>query len=859
MAGSDYGGGDDSLTFQAGVASGEDNGDPTYVHECADTKRWLRRIDEARKFDEEARKQYAKNRKQARGDQGKFEVTVPICQSYIDVMNSFLYAKNPQVSCSPSGMTEPPPQKDIEAMVLEQQQQGQGGMAPPAGMMDNAMPGAMSGLLGGAPAGAPPPPGSAPPPGGMGGGLASILAKFAPGLAAKIGGSPIPGQPPGGMPGAPPPDPEKQLQEQVAKLLAPYQKKRSNAKQLSATLELVITALWKRSKLKLRAKMLVKSALTVGPGVLKAFWMERQGKDPVVQGQIDDLLEMMADMKRTRDQIAEDDCGDMDAQLAELAQQETGLKAKVEVMVARGFVIDFIPAEDFQVSPDVSTLAQYQDAEWLGHRTFKTLEQAQADYPNVADKLKKLANYHPVKPRGTDGLNAPSFIDSQDISPKDADSYRKGGETTDQSTAGEGATCCVCIWEIWDRTTTNVLTFIEGLECYAKDPYVPEVASTRGHPFFMYTIGNIDGLRHPRSMTSRSQKLFDEYDRMRSASAKHRRRALPKLGFDATNYDADEIAKLEAGDIGEMVGLKPIDPQKPLKDCLFPIAYNNYDGELYDTSTVRAELEMIWGVQEADTAAIQTAKTATEAGIEDQGKQSRNGFMTSDLDDMLEDLAQYTGEVAIQKMDTKDVEAIAGPWALWPTGMGIEELSELVEVSIQAGSSGKPATMLERQAWSTLLPVMQNAIMEIGKLRGSDPSEIADCLEALVQETANRAGDHIDAQQFLPDPPRVPPPPPQPPPVPLMDSALMGPQTLAMLSIVADVKARVLSVQSAKGLMLASFPHVPPEVVDQMVDGVVISPLDPPTQIKTAHAETVPPPAPEPKPGTSATTGATTA
>ena len=105
----------DTTAFQSGAESANDeDGDKAgLAQERACTKRWLEKIKNARDFDKEARRQYARDRKYARGDDGKFEVSVPIATANIDVLKSFLYAKNPDVSVEPSAGTEPPPQREL--------------------------------------------------------------------------------------------------------------------------------------------------------------------------------------------------------------------------------------------------------------------------------------------------------------------------------------------------------------------------------------------------------------------------------------------------------------------------------------------------------------------------------------------------------------------------------------------------------------------------------------------------------------------------------------------------------------------------------------------------------------------------
>jgi len=776
--------------IQAANADYQGEDQQAYARECADVKAWQKAIEEAREFDKYARKRYARDRKYARADRTHFEVDVPIAQSYIDVLRSFLYAQDPDVSVTPSGLTEPPPQKAIMAMVAKQMQAGDQVTAP-------AMPQAIARLLGtqGGPAPSPALPG----------------AQASPAQQSEIT--------------------DAMLKQEAAKLLEPYQRLRENAEQFSSTLELVVSTLWKKAKLKKQAKPLVGSSLTISIGWLKAVWLERKGEDPEIAIQLNDIQDNLARMAALRKELDDGEAPDDDQVRAELERQAQALEAKVEIVVARGFAIDFVAGEDIQVSTDCRDLTAYLDASWIAHRVFMTIDQAKQDHPQIADKLRTAAAYYPQKPRDSEQAGDSGAM-ATSTDPADADAYRKGTMQT-------GGMQFVCLWEVWDRTSSNVITFFEGMDCYAKPPFPPRPATSRFYPLFQYQIGHVDGDRHGRSLITRSERLLDEYNSIRSNYRKHRRRVIPKSGFDATNYSPDEIAKLEGATHVEMVPLKPVRPGDDISKSVVNIQYPPVDMALYDTRAILADLEMIWGIQEALSSSIRTAKTLGEAEIQQQGTESRQNYMRDDLDEMLGELAHYTAEVALTTLSQEDVQEIAGPWALWPEDMTIEDMSALVTVSITAGSSGKPDTAAKRQAWATLLPQLREAIQTIGQLRGSSPEEIASCIVALVVETVSRMGDRLDAEQFIPDAPRTPPPPPEPHRPPLQDTTLSGPQIQALTAVLADVRGKVITPASAVALIHASAPTLPEDLVDAMVSGALPQPGDPPTQVDAPHASPV--------------------
>lgn len=294
----------------------------------------------------------------------------------------------------------------------------------------------------------------------------------------------------------------------------------------------------------------------------------------------------------------------------------------------------------------------------------------------------------------------------------------------------------------------------EARKGYLRQPFKPEQRTTRFYPFFSWAVNYNDGERHPQSLADRSRSLLEDYNRIRTNSRTHRRRAIPKTGFDRGTMSPEDASRLEGAVSNEMVGID-LQGQRP-EQVVFPISYNQIDPALYDTTDIRAELEMIWGIQEAISSTIRTPKTATEADIQNQGTESRIGYSRDSLDETLSDLAQYTVELAISPngLSFEDAAAMAGDDAFWVNMPEPELLDSMVQVDIRAGSSGKPATALRQQQWSILLPQLQQAAIQIGQMRGSNPADIANCLEQLAVETVKRAGDtSIDPYSFIPQPP----------------------------------------------------------------------------------------------------------
>lgn len=712
---------DETAAFQQGVDNVDaENGGPTQ-EEREDVKRWLKRIDDARKFDENARKRYAVDRRYARGDRGMFEVGLPIAGTYIDILKSFLYATDPDLDAQPSDGTTPPPMADILKLARQQvtadPATGQAMDAAAQQAMQTAVAGAVQSAIGTATGAQPQQP--APPPDPQQAGQQAAQAKL-----------------------------DELTRARADQIIAPYRQRAAEAKQLGQTIESSVRHLWRQARLKSAAEPWVASGFTVGLGWIKATWQERRGRDPMTSKQINDLQDNLARLNASREELSEGELSDQDAaaERASIQQQIEALNANVEVVLSRGFAIDFVAAEDIQVSLNVPSLTNYQDADWIAHRTFVPLCDAKAVFPDLDDdELKKAAIYHQKRPVDTtDKLESGGIAD---VHARDADSYKEGGAV---NATEEGS---VCVWEVWDRTGDHVITLIHGLDRYAKQPYTPDPGTSRFYPFFQYAPLRCDGERHPQSMIQRTQSLLDDMNRIYSNRAEHRRRCLPKTAFNKRQVSPDDAKALSAGAIGEMVGVEPTEPLADLSRLVTPVAYPAIDMALYDDAPTRAMLEMAWGIQEALASTIQTAKTATEAEIQQTGTQARTGYMRNCLDDSLSDFALYSTEVALQKLSYDDVKQIAGPFAFWPQGIGLDQISALVLVQIRAGSSGKPNTTAQRKAWAETMPIVQNALGQIAQLRGSNPEDVADCIEELVSETLQRTGDKIDPARFLPSAP----------------------------------------------------------------------------------------------------------
>jgi hypothetical protein len=391
------------------------------------------------------------------------------------------------------------------------------------------------------------------------------------------------------------------------------------------------------------------------------------------------------------------------------------------------------------VALDVHDLADYLEAGWIANAIYRPKSELCGMFPRLTTEQSKNAGIYKQK-RHT------KSDDSIAVTAEDAERF-----TRESSGAESDAVEFAKILEFWDRRDNLIKTVVEGVKVWAKEPYSPPQASTRFYPYFELAFYETDGTRHPQSLAWRLRKLQDEYADTRSAFRTNRRRSITGVMFNAEQLDPDNAAKLEKGTIQEFIGLKLTNPNMDMNQVFREKPIARMDPMVFDTSIIMSDMEKISGVQEALQASVQQPKTATEAEIQQSGFAARATSYRDVEEDMLNDIAQYCAEIAVQSITVEEAQRIAGPAAFWPVGIDIEDLLTMVEVDITAGSTGKPNTSAERQAWSVVMPMIQQLMVQIQQMRQAGNEPLAKALTELLRETLTRMGDRADVERFLPE------------------------------------------------------------------------------------------------------------
>ena len=513
-----------------------------------------------------------------------------------------------------------------------------------------------------------------------------------------------------------------------------------NAELFADTMKIVIRRLWKDARLKKAVRKALRSSLSIGPGWIKSIMVTQSKTDPIVEQDLNDAQDNMARLMATRKEIMEDDGltkdeMDLKVQAAELLT--ASLTEKLEVIIRRGLALDFVRGEDVQVSLDVSELSDYLDANWVANQMFVE----KGDVRGMFDRLTR-EDMQEAKVFYQRKVHDDTTVPAGSVTANDAEKFVASGETDGDEIP------FVRVIEFWDKRDNHIKTVVDGVNRWARVPYQPAHATSRFYPYFLIALFEVDGDRHPQSLSGRLDKLQDEYASTRSSGRLARSRSIPGTIFDAGTISPDDIKKIEAAVEQEYVGVQPIAGGK-LSDSFAEKPVGRYDPRIYDTSQTVRDMERISGVQEALSQAGGN-KTATEANIEQQGFATRTGADRDTQEAMLTDLAQYTAELAIQALPADYVTGIAGELAFWPEDLPFEAIVTQLNLDIEAGSTGAPNKEQERQSWSVIMPLLRETMVIIQQAQATGNLPLAEALTELLKETMQRMGDRTNLDRFLP-------------------------------------------------------------------------------------------------------------
>ncbi len=509
------------------------------------------------------------------------------------------------------------------------------------------------------------------------------------------------------------------------------------------TVEKVVNRYLERADLKSRGKSAVRACMTCGIGALKVTWQQDIRRDPVIEQRIQDAQDNVVQVERLLMELNDPQARKPHEEVkAELEQTLAALRDKVEVVAGEGIAIDHVLTENLLVDPAVQEFWDYRNADWIAQVCPMRKADAEALYGFRLDGVSRFSD------------------DPEEYSRR----MREQGmrQQTEEDTQ-------VLVYEIWDRATQRVYTLAEGCRWWLREPFSPEAVGERWFPFFLLPYQTVDGTFAGPSLVDLLEKLQVEHNETRDKFNEHRK--LVKPGYIASADVAPRtVNRFVDAVMGEVTVLEGV-ANMPLNQLIVPKQHPPVDAAVYDTSGVRYDWEQVSGLQDAARSTVVQPKTATEASIMQQSLSGRVAEFRDQVEDFMQDLAQYTAQVLLLTVGEEQVARIMGPnvtsVSVDPaTGLpsvevvsrnydwrrlSREEAFSLLDVRIRAGSTGAPDKQEEQENWLKMLQVVQPLQQTVIQMQaqGLDASVFIN----LIKETINRFDDGLDLDDFIPKPP----------------------------------------------------------------------------------------------------------
>jgi len=506
-------------------------------------------------------------------------------------------------------------------------------------------------------------------------------------------------------------------------------------KNLAKTLEIVLNQQFNEANTKHIFKNAVRSSKVCSIGWVKVHLQNVTGPNPKATTALADTRDNLHMAHGIEKELEADENNEL--QKARLEQIEEGLLNTPEIVLSKGLVIDNIDFEDVFVSPSVGRFSDLHKAGRIFQRIWKSKSELMGEFPDA--NWSGVSTHEWGKDKKDNDYN--SIADSN-LNNSVGNNTLKGNENQKP----------VAVYEVWDKDQNRVHLIVKGIETPLLS-WTPENVGEQWYPFFGLAFNQLEDEFQPLTDLEQWLPLQDEYTDTRTKLKKHRE--MNKPHYVANGLKEGDIKKFTVSETAEILAIdtegRPID-QALQKGVHIPI-----DPKSYDTTQIMRDLQIVSGLQEADMGSVVKAKTATEASIMNNGRATRVSEQRDTLEDFISAIANYTAECFLLGCDVGMVKEIAGEGATWyddsyMPNCSIKQKADKIynycNVSVRAGSTGKPDEMEDRSTWIELLPVLQNLAMQIaqGQAQNMDVSY----LEEYLKETLERFGIDGDSSKFIP-------------------------------------------------------------------------------------------------------------
>lgn len=426
---------------------------------------------------------------------------------------------------------------------------------------------------------------------------------------------------------------------------------------------------------KSQMKQCVRRSIINGVGYVKLGFQREMERKPEVTNRIADATERLTHIERLAADVADGEADPNSAEVEELKLAVEQLQKEDQLVVREGLTFDFPRSTSLIPDPACSQLRGFVGAEWLAEEFMMSPDTVKQVY-NV-DIGRQYTRFHEEK----NGSYA----------------QRKGTD---------GKKALACVWEYYDRRSGLVYVVADGYSQFLKEPTGPNISLERVFPFFVVAFNETESEKElfPRSDIDMLKDIQSEYHRSRQGLREHRRANRPKYAIRAGAFSEEDIDMFKSNPAHSVFEVNGLAANQKVSDVLEPIQTVGIDQNLYATSHLIDDMQMVVGAQEATLGGI-SGGTATETSIAESSRMSSLQSNVDDLDEMLTSIARAAGQVMLSEIGRDQAMKIAGPGAVWPE-LSSEQIAEEIFLEIEAGSSGRPNKAQDLQNLQVVAPFL---------------------------------------------------------------------------------------------------------------------------------------------------------
>ena len=505
------------------------------------------------------------------------------------------------------------------------------------------------------------------------------------------------------------------------------------------TCEIVLNRHFSEADLKRRAKATVRAAKSTGVGWAKVHYQTELEPDPIIRNRLRDYRDDLAQLELLQDQLTDDKLrSEKERMILEKKQFISQLEKEEMKVASEGLVIDVVDTKNMIL--DLSTIRNF-DEYALSPFLAEAIWITRSDYKKRFGK---------EVPHGTKTYSI------------------KGHKNDIAKKCDEGSAEVIKLYEIWDRINKLVHYLPDGADEFAAEPLTPKIVSEHWYPYLPLGLNIIDGQFWPHSDVKLLRELQDEHNAARTRFKNHRDIAIPHwVGKkeEVSNADAKTLEGAVTGEVALIDGI----PGQPVKNSIDVFSPPPIDPAQYSTDHTERDFERVTGGGDVTQPKNNRSRTLGEAELLTQDTNSQISADSDEVEDWFERVATHSLQLLLQVLTPEQIVDIAGPMAgpkideqtgqptgelmdgaVWPQ-MDKSEIFNMLELNIQAGSSGKPNKEKDVQVWTQfLMPSITDLLKQVSELRQAGQGDLAESLIFVGQETLRRLDERFDVKEFLP-------------------------------------------------------------------------------------------------------------